>query len=145
MATDRAARFVRLLSLLSVVIREPGLSPGRLAERVEISERTLRRDLVSLRGLGYEITYEDGYQLQESLDLEGGSAPQDLARIYERQLSLVRQELPEPLASQVVADVEALAPAALASLFAAAVQRRMIHDRDPHHPHSVDPGLNRNH
>ena len=131
MATGRAARFARLLSLLSVVIREPGLGPIELSERSGISERTLRRDLVALRELGYEVLYEDGYQLQESLDLEGGSAPLNLARVYEQQLRLVRQELEEPLATQVVADVEALAPAALASLFAAAVQRRLLQNPPP--------------
>ena len=52
----------------------------------------------------------------------------NLGRVYEQQLRLVRQELPAGLADQVIADVEALAPAALASLFAATLLRRL--DRD---------------
>ncbi len=124
-STGRAARFARLLEILSVVIREPGLGPIELARRAGVSERTLRRDLDALRRLGYEVGWQDGYQLQESFDLEGGSAPRTLARHYEQQLRLLRQEVPEPLAEQVEADVEALAPAALASLFATALERRL--------------------
>ena len=125
MASGRAARFARLLEILSFVIREPGLGPIELARRAGVSERTLRRDLDALRQLGYEVGWQDGYQLQESFDLEGGSAPRTLARHYEQQLRLLRQEVPARLAEQVEADVEALAPAALASLFAAALERRL--------------------
>ena len=107
------------------MILEPGLGPIELAERGGVSERTLRRDLVALRELGYEVVYEDGYQLQESFDLEGGGGPLNLGRLYEQQQRLMRRELPPTLADQVVADVEALAPAALASLFATTLRRRL--------------------
>lgn len=120
-----AARYARLLELLSIVIREPGLGPIELAERAGISERTLRRDLEALRGLGFEVSWEEGYQLQESLDLEGTSAPHNLARDYEQQLRLLRQQVGPELAELVAGDVEALAPAALATLFAAALRRRL--------------------
>ncbi|HEX6547259.1 MAG TPA: HTH domain-containing protein [Candidatus Dormibacteraeota bacterium] len=121
----RARRFARLLTILSAVIREPGLKPGDLADRIGISERTLFRDMTQLRRLGYEVTWDDGYQVQERFDLDGGSAPQTLARVYEQQLGMLRAELPPPLAEQVEDDVEALAPAALAILFASAIERRL--------------------
>ena len=101
------------------------MGPIELAQRTGISERTLRRDLEELREFGYEIAYEDGYQLQESFDLDGGPTERDLGRVYQGQLKLVRSQLPAALAEQVLDDVEALAPAALASLFAAAIERRL--------------------
>ena len=69
--TPTAARLARRLRILAAVIREPGLQPSRLAERSGISESTLFRDLRVLRRDGYSITYRDGYQLQESLGLDG--------------------------------------------------------------------------
>ena len=130
-----AARYARLLEILSTVIREPGLGPIELAERAGISERTLRRDLDALRHLGYEVGWQEGYQLQESLDLDGTSAPHNLARDYEQQLKLLRQEVGPELAELVAGDVEALAPAALATLFASALRRRLVTGR--HRPRSA--------
>jgi predicted DNA-binding transcriptional regulator YafY len=93
-----------------------------------ISERTLYRDLRELRGLGFEISYSDGYQLQERLPLEGAGLG-SLASLYERQLALVQAQLPPALAGRVLADVEAMAPAALSSLFAGAIQRQLSDGR----------------
>ena len=90
-----------------------------------MSERTLFRDLDALRKLGFEVGYQDGYQIQESLDLEGRGIGASLHRVYDRHLELVRTELPARVAEQVEADVEARAPAALASLFAGAIERRL--------------------
>ena len=120
---NRALRLARLLRILADVIAEPGLSPGELAERAGVSERTLRRDLIQLRELGYEISYTGGYEVQEKLNLEGKSAPRSLGRVYEQHLDLLRKQLPKRLASQVMEEVDALAPAALASLFATAIER----------------------
>jgi predicted DNA-binding transcriptional regulator YafY len=120
---NRALRLARLLRILADVIAEPGLSPGELAERAGVSERTLRRDLIQLRELGYEISYTGGYEVQEKLNLEGKSAPRSLGRVYEQHLDLLRKQLPKRMASQVMEEVDALAPAALASLFATAIER----------------------
>lgn len=122
---NRAARFARQLLLLSDVIRQPGLSPAQLARRVGISERTLRRDLVALRQLGYPVVFDDGYQLQESLAFEGTSGARGLAAVWEYQLRLMRERVPVRLSHQVEADVEALAPAALAGLLADTINRRL--------------------
>ena len=99
--------------------------PSELAVRAGVSERTLRRDLLDLRRFGYEVTWSHGYELQERLDLDGGGPARSLAALYEQQLRLLRAELPGALAEQVEADVEALAPAALATLFQAAIERRL--------------------
>jgi Xaa-Pro aminopeptidase len=68
---NRAERLARLLRVLAAIIAEPGLNPLELADRAGVSERTLRRDLVQLRDLGYEVAYTSGYEVQEKLNLEG--------------------------------------------------------------------------
>jgi len=68
---NRSERLARLLRVLAAIIAEPGLNPLELADRAGVSERTLRRDLVQLRDLGYEVAYTSGYEVQEKLNLEG--------------------------------------------------------------------------
>lgn len=50
--SDSAARLLRLLSLLQA---RPQRTGAELAERLKVTERTLRRDVERLRGLGYPI------------------------------------------------------------------------------------------
>ena len=119
---NRARRLARLLRILSAVIAEPGLKPLELAERAGVSERTLRRDLVQLRSLGYEVAYTGGYEVQEKLNLEGRTH-RSLGRVYEQHLDLLRKQLPKRMAAQVTEEVDSLAPAALATLFATAIER----------------------
>ncbi len=61
---DTSARMLRLLSLLQLHRHWPG---AELAERLEVSERTLRRDVDRLRQLGYHVEsargIEGGYQM----------------------------------------------------------------------------------
>jgi len=121
----RAARLARRLRVLAAVIREPGLQPAGLAQRSGVSESTLFRDLRLLRREGYPITYRDGYQLQEPLGLDGPNPATGLAAVYERQLDLLRQQLPASLAEQVQAELEAEAPAALAAIVAAVIERQL--------------------
>jgi predicted DNA-binding transcriptional regulator YafY len=120
---NRAARLARLLRILSVVIAEPGLNPVELADRAGVSERTLRRDLVQLRGLGYEVSYTGGYEVQEKLNLEGRTGHRSLGKVYEQHLELVRTQLSKRIAAQVTEEVDSAAPAALATLFATAIER----------------------
>jgi predicted DNA-binding transcriptional regulator YafY len=120
---NRARRLARLLRILAAVIAEPGLNPLELAERAGVSERTLRRDLIQLRELGYEIAWTGGYEVQEKLNLEGRSGHRSLGRVYEQQLELLRKELPKRMAARVTQEVDSLAPAALATLFATAIER----------------------
>ncbi|MDT7775019.1 MAG: hypothetical protein QOC67_3943 [Pseudonocardiales bacterium] len=50
----------RLLRLLSLLSARPSWSNGELAERMEVTERTVRRDVAKLRDLGYGIQSDAG-------------------------------------------------------------------------------------
>jgi predicted DNA-binding transcriptional regulator YafY len=121
----RAVRFARRMRILAAVIREPGLKPAELANRARVSESTLFRDLQVLRRQGYPVTFRDGYQLQEPLGLDGPSPATSLGAVYERQLELLRAQLPAALADQVQQELEAEAPAALAAIVAAVIERQV--------------------
>lgn len=116
-----------MLRILDHVIRRPGLDPARLAAAVGTSERTLYRDLDHLREIGFDIIHADGYRLQEALALSPGAhrGPQGLAEAYGELRRLVETEAPAAFAAQLEGEVDALAPAALAELFAQAVERRL--------------------
>ncbi|XAS66695.1 YafY family protein [Micrococcaceae bacterium Sec5.7] len=62
--TDTPARLLKLLSLLQMRREWPG---SELADRLEVSARTVRRDIDRLRGLGYPVASTmgaaGGYQL----------------------------------------------------------------------------------
>src|SRR3954467_5764264 len=62
--SNTSGRMLRLLSLLQTHRYWPG---GELADRLEVSERTLRRDIDRLRDLGYPVDaqrgVDGGYQL----------------------------------------------------------------------------------
>jgi len=113
------------MRILAAVIREPGLRPGQLAARAGVSESTLFRDLGMLRRQGYPVTFSDGYQLQESLGLDGPNPAVSLGAVYEHQLDLLKEQLPATLADQVQAELEAEAPAALAAIVAAVIERQL--------------------
>ncbi len=88
---NRAERLARLLRVLAAIIAEPGLNPLELADRAGVSERTLRRDLVQLRELGYEVAYTSGYEVQEKLNLEGRGKQRPRARGDDALLQAVAQ------------------------------------------------------
>jgi predicted DNA-binding transcriptional regulator YafY len=121
----RARMLARQLRILAAVIREPGLQPGHLSARIGISERTLRRDLIALRRLGYPLSYNDGYQLQEALRLDGPEGPRGLGGVYEQQIRALRAMVPAELAERVEAELEAEAPASLAALIATVLERAL--------------------
>ncbi|MEU9520449.1 YafY family protein [Streptomyces sp. NPDC048224] len=52
-----SARLLRLVSLLAV---RPAWTCGELAERMEVTERTVRRDVARLRELGYAVDSDPG-------------------------------------------------------------------------------------
>lgn len=54
---NTSARLLRLVSLLSA---RPSWTCGELAERMEVTERTVRRDIARLRELGYGVESEPG-------------------------------------------------------------------------------------
>ncbi len=87
---NRAQRLARLLHILAAIIAEPGLKPLQLADRAGVSERTLRRDLIQLRELGYDVAYASGYEVQEKLNLDGRSKARSPKRVYEQQFELLQ-------------------------------------------------------
>ncbi|HEY4026810.1 MAG TPA: hypothetical protein VGO86_10315 [Candidatus Dormibacteraeota bacterium] len=113
------------MRILAAVIREPGLRPSALAGRAGVSESTLFRDMAVLRRQGYPISFNDGYQLQESLGLDGPNPATSLGAVYEHQLDLLRQQLPATLVEQVQQELEAEAPAALAAIVATVIERQL--------------------
>lgn len=123
---SEARHLQRLLTILNEVTRRPGLGPLELAAELGVSERTLRRDLAELRRAGFDLEWEEGYQLQETLDLEGSAASPggSLPILYEQQLRLLRGLYPE-IAAQVQREVESQAPELLAVLFQQALERSL--------------------
>jgi predicted DNA-binding transcriptional regulator YafY len=69
---DTAARTMRLLSLLQRRRYWPG---PELAARLEVSERTLRRDIDRLRTLGYSVVSDRGVDGGYQLESAAGLAP----------------------------------------------------------------------
>jgi predicted DNA-binding transcriptional regulator YafY len=68
---ETSARLLRLLSLLQA---RPTWTADELAERLEVTDRTVRRDVARLRGLGYPVDAEAGPLGGYSLG-RGGSLP----------------------------------------------------------------------
>ncbi len=121
----RARRFARVLAILAAVIREPGLTSARLAARIGRSEPRPRRDSVEPRRIGRPVSWKRGYEVRERFGLEGRAAAGSLADTCALQVQPVRANPAPRLADRVTADVEAQAPAALAMLFAPAIERRL--------------------
>ena len=125
---NRGRRFGRLLGIVSEVVLQPGQTPVELARALGVSERTLFRDLMELRGLGVDISFSEGYQLQERFELEGRASGEPvraaaLPVVYEQQLRLLRSRFSPAVAARVQAEVEAAGPAALAELFGRAIEK----------------------
>lgn len=77
---NTSSRTLRLLSLLQTHRFWPG---GELADRLEVSERTLRRDIERLRELGYPVDsvrgVEGGYQLGQGATMPPLTVDEDEA------------------------------------------------------------------
>lgn len=118
---DTTSRALRLLSLLQSRRVWTG---AELMTRLEVSERTLRRDIERLRGLGYEVDSVSGpaggYQLQAGTDLPpllldddeamaiavglltaAGGSIEGLEEISVRALAKLEQVLPPRIRKQV--------------------------------------------
>ena len=80
---------------------------------------------IDLRRLGYAVSYNDGYQLQEALRLDGPQGPRGLGGVYEQQIRALRAQVPAELSERVEEELEAEAPASLASLIATVLERRL--------------------
>ncbi|MFE3459281.1 helix-turn-helix transcriptional regulator [Nocardiopsis aegyptia] len=67
-----SARLLRLVSLLSA---RPSWTCGELAERMDVTERTVRRDVARLRDLGYDVESDPGPWGGYRLGGGGGRVP----------------------------------------------------------------------
>ncbi|NIJ10951.1 putative DNA-binding transcriptional regulator YafY [Saccharomonospora amisosensis] len=128
--TDPSARLLRLLSLLQTPREWPG---SELARRLEVSPRTVRRDIERLRALGYPVEAalgaEGGYRLvagtampplllddEEAvaiavgLRIASGHAVEGIEEAAVRALTKLEQVLPSRLRRRVGALVSATVP-----------------------------------
>ena len=120
----RAQRFARLLKTVEEIAQRPGQSPAQLARRMKVSERSLSRDVHDLRRLGVNVSFEDGYQIQERLDLDAPAGLHEtLPAVYDRQMKMLRTEVGPKVALRVESDLASRAPVALASLIAGSLER----------------------
>jgi predicted DNA-binding transcriptional regulator YafY len=104
---NTSSRMLRLLSLLQTHRYWPG---AELAERLEISVRTLRRDVDRLRDLGYPVHAERG--IAGGYQLEAGAALPPLLLDDEEAVALaigLRQAAQGPVTGIEEASVRALA------------------------------------
>ncbi|MEU5283440.1 YafY family protein [Streptomyces sp. CA-278952] len=118
---ETPSRMLRLLSLLQNCRDWPG---GKLAERLDVSPRTLRRDIERLRDLGYPVNaipgVGGGYRLEAGADLPpllldddeavaiavglrtaAGGSVADIEETSIRALAKLEQVLPKRLRSRV--------------------------------------------
>ncbi|WP_040926628.1 helix-turn-helix transcriptional regulator [Saccharomonospora marina] len=128
--TDPSARLLRLLSLLQTPREWPG---SELARRLEVSPRTVRRDIERLRALGYPVEAalgaEGGYRLvagtampplllddEEAvaiavgLRIASGNAVEGIEQAAVRALTKLEQVLPSRLRRRVGALASATVP-----------------------------------
>jgi len=127
---DTSARMLQLLSLLQARRDWPG---ELLAERLEVSVRTVRRDVERLRELGYRVHAikgpDGGYRLESGSELPpllfddeqaiavaialqtATASGADIGEAAERALATVRQVMPSRLRHRVDALDAAAAPA----------------------------------
>ena len=93
---NRAARLRRLLVILSVATANPGVRAADLAESLEVSTRTVFRDLAELQRLGFPVTFGNGYPAQQELfkRRRRQEMSQVMADLVDQQLEVVRRKLP---------------------------------------------------
>jgi len=100
----RAQRLHRLLVILSMATARPGIRAGDLAETLNVSTRTVFRDLAELQRLGFPVTFGNGYPAQQELFRRGRrrEMSQILADLVDQQPEVVRRKLPAYEADRVV-------------------------------------------
>ena len=84
----------------------PGVRAADLAETLQVSTRTVFRDLAELQRLGFPVTFGNGYPAQQELFRRGRrrEMSQIMADLVDQQLEVVRRKLPPEEAERVVAD-----------------------------------------
>ena len=103
---NRAARLRRLLVILSVATAHPGARAQELADALEVSTRTVFRDLAELQRLGFPVTFGNGYPAQQELfrRRKRQEMSQVMADLVDQQLEVVRRKLPAADAERLLND-----------------------------------------
>ena len=103
---NRPARLRRLLVILSVATARPGVRAIDLAETLDVSTRTVFRDLAELQRLGFPVTFGNGYPAQQELfrRRKRQAMSQVMADLVDQQLEVVRRKLPAADAERLLAD-----------------------------------------
>ena len=103
---NRAERLRRLLVILSVATARPGVRATDLADSLQVSTRTVFRDLAELQRLGFPVTFGNGYPAQQELfrRRRRQEMSQVMADLVAPQLDGVRRKLPAAGADRPVSD-----------------------------------------
>lgn len=103
---NRAQRLHRLLVILSMATARPGVRVVDLAETLQVSTRTVFRDLAELHRLGFPVEFGNGYPAQQELfrRRRRQEMSQIMADLVEQQLEVVRRKLPAEEADRVVSE-----------------------------------------
>ncbi|HET9847039.1 MAG TPA: HTH domain-containing protein [Candidatus Dormibacteraeota bacterium] len=101
---NRTRRLHRLLVILSMATARPGVRATDLAETLNVSTRTVFRDLKELHRLGFPVEFGNGYPAQQELfrRRRRQEMSQVMADLVEQQLEVVRRKLPADEAERVV-------------------------------------------
>lgn len=91
--------------ILSVATARPGVRAIDLAETLEVSTRTVFRDLAELQRLGFPVTFGNGYPAQQELfrRRKRQAMSQVMADLVDQQLEVVRRTLPADDAERLLA------------------------------------------
>ena len=122
---NRAARLRRLLVILSVATAHPGARAQELAESLQVSTRTVFRDLAELQRLGFPVTFGNGYPAQQELfrRRKRQEMSQVMADLVDQQLEVVRRKLPAADAERLLKDAIQYLPLEAAEAVSRALAR----------------------
>ncbi len=128
---NRAARLRRLLVILSVATAKPGVRATDLAESLEVSTRTVFRDLRELQRLGFPVTFGNGYPAQQELfrRRRRQEMSQVMADLVDQQLEVVRRKLPAEDAERLLAEAVQYLPLEAAEAVSRALAKAEAQER----------------
>ena len=122
---NSAARLHRLLVILSTATARPGVRASELAEALNVSTRTVFRDLHELQRLGFGISFGNGYPAQQELFTRKRrqELSQVMADLVDQQLEVVRRKLPADEAERLVDQARRYLPFEAAEAVTRALER----------------------
>jgi predicted DNA-binding transcriptional regulator YafY len=102
----------RLLLILSAATAQPGVRAADLARLLEVSERTVFRDLNRLQRFGVPVSFGNGYPAQQELFRRARrrELSQIVADLVDQHLEVVRRALPDGEADVLLREAMAYLP-----------------------------------